>query len=48
MKVATEELQLRIVELEEENAELWVILIKFYQEVGALMRSKSLGGSNAT
>ena len=59
MKVATEdklitkhveeinEQELRIVELEEENKELWGILLKFYHEVGGLMRSKSLGGGNA-
>ena len=41
------EQELRIVELEEENKELWGILLKFYQEVGGLMRSKSLGGGNA-
>lgn len=41
------EQELKITELEEENKELWGILIKFYQEVGDLLRSKSLGGSNA-
>ena len=36
-----EELQLKIAKLEEENRELWGILIKFYQEAGDLMRNKS-------
>ena len=35
------EQELRIAELEEENKELWAVLIKFYQEAGELMRGKS-------
>jgi hypothetical protein len=36
-----EELKEKTALLEEENRELWGILIKFYQEAGDLMKSKS-------
>jgi hypothetical protein len=36
-----EELKEKIALIEEENKELWAILIKFYQATGDLMKSKS-------